>query len=145
MVGVTVGVGFNKFWLWISRVLAAGAFACASPALAATCAPATSAGTAPSSWQTYCWLDFSSYVDATARSTAGQNFSITLTDGAILTFNLQAVSTAATAVNAVASPSWSGAAVGNSAFLGIPGKPVLYTAVDNTTVVLTISGIPITP
>jgi uncharacterized repeat protein (TIGR01451 family) len=145
VVGVTVGVGFNKFRAWILRVFAALAFACASPALAATCAPATSAGTAPASWQTYCWLDFSSYVDATARSNAGQNFSITLTDGAILTFNLKATSTASTAVTAVASPSWSGAAVGNSAFLGIPGKPVLYTNVDGSTVTLTMSRITITP
>jgi uncharacterized repeat protein (TIGR01451 family) len=145
VVGVTVGVGFNNFWSWGLRVVATLAFACAAPALAATCAPATSAGTAPASWQTYCWLDFSSYVDATARSTAGQNFSITLTDGAVLTFNLKATSTASTAVTAVASPSWSGAAVGNSAFLGIPGKPVLYTNVDGSTVTLVMSKILITP
>lgn len=145
MLGVTVGVGFRTIYLWVLRALAVLAFACASPALAATCSPATSAGTAPASWQTYCWLDFSSYVDATARSAAGQNFSITLTDGATLTFNLKATSTAATAVTAVASPSWSGAAVGNSAFLGIPGKPVLYTSVDSSTVVVTMSGITITP
>jgi uncharacterized repeat protein (TIGR01451 family) len=140
---VGVGLNFIRFWMW--RIIAALAFACVSPAIAATCAPATSAGTAPASWQTYCWLDFSSYSDATARSASGQNFSITLTDGAILSFNLKATSTGATAVSAVASPSWSGAAVGNSAFLGIPGKPVLYTNISNTTVVLTISGITITP
>ncbi len=140
-----MGVDVNRVRLWVLRIVAALAFACASPALAATCAPATSAGTAPPSWQTYCWLDFSSYVDATARSAAGQNFSITLTDGATLTFNMKATSTGATAVAAVASPSWTGAAVGNSAFLGIPGKPVLYTNVNQTTVVLTISAIAITP
>lgn len=140
-----VSVGIRSFWFWVIRGIAMLAFACASPALAATCAPATSAGTAPTSWQTYCWLDFSSYVDATARSAAGQGFSITLTDGAVLSFNLKATSTAATAVTAVASPSWSGAAVGNTAFLGIPGKPVLYTSVDQSTVVLTMSAITITP
>lgn len=141
----TVGVGLNyiRFWMW--RLMAVVMLAIASPAVAATCAPATSAGTAPSSWQTYCWLDFSSYVDATARSAGGQNFSITLTDGATLTFNLKATSTAATALTAVTSPSWSGAAVGNSAFLGIPGRPVLYTTNNNSTVVLTISAITITP
>jgi hypothetical protein len=142
---VTVGVGLKIIRFWVSRLAASLLFACASPALAATCAPATSAGTAAASWQTYCWLDFSSYVDATARSASGQNFSITLTDGATLTFNLKATSTGATAVTAVASPSWSGAAVGNSAFLGIPGKPVLYTNINDTTVVLTISKITITP
>ncbi|CAN5237298.1 hypothetical protein BH09PSE3_BH09PSE3_13010 [soil metagenome] len=144
-----MGVDLKKIRLWIQRwivrLIAALVFACASPALAATCAAATSAGTAPSSWQTYCWIDFSSYVDSTARSAGGQNFSITLTDGATLTFNLKATSTAATAVNAVSSPSWSDAAVGNSAFLGIPGKPVLYTSTNGSTVVLTISGIKIMP
>jgi uncharacterized repeat protein (TIGR01451 family) len=140
-----VGVGFNFIRTWMWRLVAGMALGCASPALAATCAPATSAGTAPASWQTYCWLDFSSYVDSTARSANGQNFSITLTDGATLSFNLKATSTGATAVSAVASPSWTGAAVGNTAFLGIPGKPVLYTNIDNTTVVLTLSAITITP
>lgn len=117
----------------------------AAPAAAATCGAATSQGTAPSGWQTYCWLDFSTYNDVTARSGAGQSFNFTLTDGSTLTFNLKASSTAATAVNAIAAPSWSGAAVGNTAFLGIPGKPVLYTTTDGSTVTLTISAITITP
>jgi uncharacterized repeat protein (TIGR01451 family) len=117
----------------------------AAPAFAATCSQATSQGTAPSSWQTYCWLDFSTYVDATARSASGQNFSFNLSDGAILSFNLKATSTAATAASAIAAPSWTGAAVGNSAFLGIPGSPILYTANGTSTVGFTFSSILITP
>lgn len=127
------------FWSFFSLFCAAG------PAMAATCGAATSQGTAPSGWQTYCWLDFSTYNDVTARSGSGQNFSFTLTDGSTLTFNLKAASTAATAVNAIVAPSWSGAAVGNTAFLGIPGQPVLYTTTDGSTVTLTISAITITP
>lgn len=117
----------------------------AAPAFAAVCAPATSQGTAPSTWQTYCWLDFSTYNDTTARSALGQNFSYTLSDGAILTFNLKATSTAATAAAAIAAPSWTGAAVGNSAFLGIPNSPILYMANSGSTVTFTISSILVTP
>lgn len=111
------------------------------PALAAVCAPATSQGTAPASWQTYCWLDFTAYNDATARSGAGQNFSYTLSDGATLTFN---VKTTGAAITSIAAPSWTGAAVGNTAFLGIPNRPILYQTAAGTTQV-TISAIAITP
>lgn len=110
-------------------------------ARAATCGPATSQGTAPASWQTYCWLDFSTYNDTTARTAAGQNFSYTLSDGATLTFN---VKTTGPGINAIAAPSWTGAAVGNTAFLGIPGRPVLYQTGGGSTVI-TISSILITP
>ena len=116
-----------------------------APASAATCSIAASQGAAPSSWQTYCWFDFSTYNDATARSSSGQNFSFNLTDGSILTFNVRAVSTAATAATAIAAPSWSGAAVGNSSFLGIPGRPILYTSNSGSTVTLTFSSINIIP
>ncbi len=116
-----------------------------APAHAQSCAAATSQGTAPTGWQTYCWLDFSTYNDATARSAGGQNFSFTLSDGSVLTFNLRATSTAATAASALAAPSWTGAAVGNSAFLGIPGRPILYMANNGSTVTFTISSILITP
>ncbi len=119
--------------------------ALAAPALGATCGPATTQGTAPAGWQTYCWLDFSTYVDATARSAGGQNFTYTLTDGSTLSFNLRTTSTAATGVSAIAAPSWTGAAVGNTAFLGIPNRPVLYTTTSPSTVTLTFSAITITP
>ncbi|WP_430446896.1 hypothetical protein [Sphingorhabdus contaminans] len=113
-------------------------------AQAQSCAPATTQGTAPQGWETYCWLDFSTYNDATARSAAGQNFSFNLNDGSTLSFNLKVTPTTATAFSAIAAPSWTGAAVGNTAFLGIPGRPVLYTASAGNKSI-TFSGITITP
>lgn len=115
-----------------------------TPAHAQSCAPATSQGTAPQGWETYCWLDFSAYNDATARSGAGQNFTFNLNDGSTLSFNLRVTPGAATMFNAIAAPSWTGAAVGNTAFLGIPGRPVLYTASAGNKSI-TFSGITITP
>jgi hypothetical protein len=113
-------------------------------AQAQSCAPATTQGTAPQGWETYCWLDFSTYNDATARSAAGQNFSFNLNDGSTLSFNLKVTPTTAAAFSAIAAPSWTGAAVGNTAFLGIPGRPVLYTASAGNKSI-TFSGITITP
>lgn len=113
-------------------------------AQAQSCAPATTQGTAPQGWETYCWLDFSAYNDATARSASGQNFSFNLSDGSTLSFNLKVTPTTATAFNSIAAPSWTGAAVGNTAFLGIPGRPVLYTASAGAKSI-TFSGITITP
>lgn len=110
-------------------------------ARAATCSPATTQGTAPASWQTYCWLDFTSYNDTTARTAAGQNFSYTLSDGATLTFT---VKTSGPGITSIAAPSWTGAAVGNTSFIGIPGRPVLYQTGAGSTVI-TISNILITP
>jgi hypothetical protein len=114
-------------------------------ASAATCGQATSPGTAPSDWATYCWLDFSTYNDTLARGAGGQAFTFTLGDGSTLTFTATVTSTAATALKAVAAPSWSGAAVGNTAFLGIPGKPILYTATNDSTVTVAFSNITLTP
>lgn len=111
------------------------------PALAATnstCGPATSRGTAPADYQSYCWIDFSGYSDSAARNSAGQDFVVTLSNGAVMRFNLK--SSAAT--NTVGVPSWSGAALGNNAtFSGIPGQPVLYTANDGSTVTINLTGI----
>lgn len=115
------------------------------PASAATCSSATTQGAAPASWQTYCWFDFSTYNDGAARSPSGQNFSIGLTDGSTLTFNLRASTTATPAAAAIAAPSWSGAAIGNSSFLGIPGNPVLYTSNSGSRVTFTFSSINISP
>ncbi len=114
-----------------------------NPAAAQNCSPATSQGTAPSGWQTYCWLNFATYNDTTARSAAGQNFSFALTDGSTLSFNVKTSTTSPTIVSTPA-PSWTGAAVGNTAFLGIPGSPILYQQAGGTTV-LTFSNILVTP
>jgi hypothetical protein len=127
--------------MFVLRLLLGAWLLWASPALAANCSQAGSQGAAPASWQTYCWLDLSTYVDATARSASGQNFSFTLSDGATLTFNIKTSGSTTTAITA---PSWSGAAVGNTAFLSIPGKPIIYQTAAGTTTV-TISSILITP
>jgi hypothetical protein len=116
----------------------------AAPATAQSCAPATSQGTAPAAWETYCWLDFATYDDVAARSGSGQNMSFPLTDGSVLSLNVKVTTTTATAFNAIVAPSWTGAAVGNTAFLGIPGRPVLYTAAAGAKSI-TFSNILITP
>ena len=114
----------------------------AAPARAANCSVATSQGsTGPSSWQTYCWIDFSTYNDAVARSAGGQTISLTLQDGTIISFTLNVSGAGLTAIT---SPSWTGAAVGNTAFLGIAGKPVFYQTAAGTTTV-TFSNIVLTP
>lgn len=114
----------------------------ATPASAASCYYATSQGaTGPADWQTYCWLDFSGYVDATARSAAGQNLSYTLPDGSVLGFNIKI---SGIAVSGVAAPTWGGAAIGNTGFVGIGGRPVLYQTTWGTSNI-SITGTSITP
>ncbi|GAB4470804.1 MAG: hypothetical protein OHK0018_00280 [Erythrobacter tepidarius] len=131
----------------VRRLLAAMALLWAlmwSPAaMAQNCGQAATQGTAPASWQTYCWLNLANYNDAAARSAAGQNLSFTLPDGSALSFNARVTGTT-TAYNAVAAPSWSGAAIGNTAFIGIPGRPVLYTASAGTRTI-TLSNITVIP
>lgn len=131
------------FYAW-ARLCALWLCFVAAPAYAQSCSPASSQGTAPSGWETYCWLDFSTYNDSAARSGTGQNFSFNLNDGSILSFNLRATPTNQTAFSAIAAPSWTGAAVGNTAFLGIPGRPVLYTSTAGART-LVFSRIAITP
>ncbi len=138
------GLTIRQLSMWLARICAALLCVLATPAMAAICAPATSQGTAPPSWQTYCWLDFSTYNDATARSAAGQNMNFPLSDGSTLNLNVRTTGAGAPGVNAIAAPSWTGAAVGNTAFLGIPNRPILYTAAAGT-VTVTFSGISITP
>lgn len=139
----------DKSWAWrmlrylAQLLLAVTAFA-AMPAHAQSCGAATTQGTAPSGWQTYCWLDFSTYNDTTALSTNGQSFSFALPDGSTLSLRLKVTPNTTGAFSAVAAPSWSGAAVGNTAFLGIPGRPILYTQAAGTRTI-TISNIAITP
>jgi uncharacterized repeat protein (TIGR01451 family) len=115
---------------------------CAAPAAAANCNIATSQGaTGPGDWQTYCWFDLAGFSDATARGASGQAFSYTLPDGTIMTFRLRVTGPG---LVAAASPSWTGAAVGNTAFLGISGRPILYQTAAGTSVI-TISQIVLTP
>ena len=74
----------------------------------------------------------------------GQPFSITLSDGSIFSFTLSGSSPNADNVVAIVAPAWTGAAVGNTAFLTIPNKPILYTTAGGT-VNLTMSNIKVTP
>ncbi len=114
-------------------------------AQANSCFAATSRGAGPADWASFCWLDFSGYNDATARGAAGQPFSFTLNDGSTLSLTLRATTTANPALVAAAAPSWSGAAFGNSSFLGIAGAPVLYMGSNGATVTVTLSNIGVTP
>lgn len=128
-------------------VICGGVLLClwTAPARAANCNPASSQGTTgPANWQTYCWLDLTSYNDATAKSGPGQNFNYTLPDGTVMTFNLKVTNSGPTLTSATA-PSWTGAAVGNTAFLGIAGRPILYQTGSGGTSTVTISNIVLTP
>src|ERR1700684_3465727 len=118
---------------------------CALGARANTCAPAAVKGTAPSDFQSYCWLDFTGYSDALAQG-AGQLFSYSLPDGSTLKLTVQ-VSTNKTspAIAAHVVPSWTGSAIGHSGFDNIPGAPVLYETVSGSTVHIALSNISVTP
>jgi hypothetical protein len=114
----------------------------AGRAEAASCFYATSQGsTGPANWASYCWLDFSGYNDTAARSTGGQAMSYTLPDGTVMTFTLRI---SGAAITGAAAPSWTGAAVGNTAFLGIGGRPILYQSAAGTTTAA-ITNIVLTP
>jgi uncharacterized repeat protein (TIGR01451 family) len=118
---------------------------CAFGAGANTCGPAAVKGTAPSDYQSYCWLDFTGYSDAQAQG-AGQLFNFSLPDGSTLSLTLH-VSTNKTnpALAAHAVPSWSGSAFGHSGFSNIPGNPVLYEVASGSTVHITLANIAVTP
>ena len=108
---------------------------------AASCFYATSQGsTGPANWNSYCWLDFSGYNDTAARN-GGQAMSYTLPDGTVMTFTL---TISGAGITGAAAPSWGGAAIGNTAFLGIGGRPILYQTAAGTTTA-TISNIVLTP
>ncbi|WP_421847888.1 hypothetical protein [Novosphingobium sp.] len=114
----------------------------AGRAEAASCFYATSQGsTGPANWNSYCWLDFTGYNDTAARSAGGQAMSYTLPDGTVMTFTLKITGAA---ISGAAAPSWSGAAIGNTAFLGIGGRPILYQSAAGTTTAV-ISNIVLTP
>ena len=127
-------------WLALLAMLLVG-----SPAVAATCAAAASAGAAANGWDTYCWLDMSTYNDTTAKSAGGQVMTFNLGDGSVFNVTVKATSTTANAITAVAAPAWVGGAIGNTSFLGIPGKPIMYTTDNAANVVLKMSNMSITP
>ena len=127
--------------LWAAISLSASAFS----AHANTCAPAAIKGTAPSDYQSYCWLDFTGYSDAAAQG-GGQVFNFALPDGSAMSLTLTVTTNKTNpALTAIAVPSWSGSAIGHSGFSGIPGKPVLYEVISGSTVQVVLSGIVVTP
>lgn len=141
-----------NMWRWLARALARFGWrlllgpllvlASTGTASAANCSYATAQGsTGPSNWQTYCWIDFTGYNDVQARSASGQSYALTLQDGSVMSFVLRV---SGAAIFASATPTWGGAAVGNTAFLGIPGRPALYQSSAGTTTV-SFTGITITP
>lgn len=109
------------------------------------CYAATAGGSAASDWSTFCWLDFTGFNLNTARTGNGQSFTFILNDGSRLSLRVK-VSTGggAPGITAAAAPSWSGAAMGNSAYIGIAGQPVLYTT-NGGTVTVTLQNISVTP
>ncbi|MCU0947122.1 MAG: CshA/CshB family fibrillar adhesin-related protein [Porphyrobacter sp.] len=127
----------------LAVLLVLGALAWSPAASAQDCAPAATQGIAPASWQTYCWLNLANYNDTTARSASGQNMSFTLPDGSTLTFNARVTGTNP-AYAAVTAASWGGSAMGNSGFIGIPGRTVLYSSQPGTSTIA-ITNITITP
>lgn len=144
---ISYRVGMSDVRIALRRLFALTLLACgmmwSAGAQAQDCAQAASQGTAPATWQTYCWLNLANYSDATARGASGQNMSFVLPDGSTLTFNARVTGTNP-AYNAVTAPSWVGSAVGNTAFIGIPGRPVLYSAQAGTSTIA-ITNIAITP
>ncbi|CAN5423529.1 hypothetical protein BH10PSE16_BH10PSE16_26660 [soil metagenome] len=119
-----------------------------SMALANTCAPAVTQGTAPADYKDYCWLDFSGYNDTTALAPGGQSFNFTLPDLSTLSMTLNTtavVSTGSPQLLTKAVPSWTGSAFGNTAFLNIPGQTILYSGANGSTVKVTMSNITVSP
>lgn len=117
-------------------------------ASANTCAAAATQGTAPGDYKDYCWLEFSGYSDTLALTVAGQPFTFNLPDGSSLRMTVKTtklVGTGNPAIRTVTVPSWSGAAFGNRAFIGIPGQTVLYAGVNASRVRVTLSNISVTP
>lgn len=142
----TAGISLAKALRAFAAMACAVVFAClwSAPAQAANCHGATSQGsTGPANWETYCWLDLASYNHGVATSTNGQQFSYDLPDGTTMTFRLRV--TSGPTLTAATAPSWTGAAVGNTAFLGIGGRPILYQTADGGTSNIVISNIALTP
>jgi fimbrial isopeptide formation D2 family protein/uncharacterized repeat protein (TIGR01451 family) len=111
----------------------------ASAATGGTCGAAASQGAnGPADYATYCWFDFSGYNNTTASSAGGQAFVITLTGGSTLSFTLKVTGPALTSTTV---PTWTGAALGQSAFITIPGNPALYQTGGAGTTTVTLSNI----
>ena len=141
----TASLPKRALWIFAAAVLGWGLSPTASAATPGTCGGATSQGAdGPADFSTYCWIDFSGYNAAQATSAGGQAFTITLPGGSTLSFTLNVTSTNGGALNAVAAPTWSGAALGQTAFIGIPNSPALYQTVNATNNTVTLSNLVLT-
>jgi uncharacterized repeat protein (TIGR01451 family) len=93
-----------------------------------------------------CWFDMTGYNDTTARSPAGQPVSISLPGGYTASFTLTSRSVAGRnypIVDAFAVPIETRFAYGSSDYVGVPGRPALYSrnAGGNNGLTLTLSNI----
>ena len=127
---------------WLIVLLAAGWFAPAASAATGTCGAATGQGAnGPADYPSYCWIDFTNYNAAQATSAGGEAFTITLPGGSTLSFTLNV---SGGGLFAATVPTWTGAALGQSAFTGIPGNPTLYQTTNGTTTNLSLSNLVLT-
>ena len=104
-------------------------------------------GTGGNAANNLCWLDMSSYNDQAARTSAGQNMSATLPGGYTFTYTIKTTTPSgnlSVPARATESPTYSGAYMGNNAYVGIPGKPALgyvTTAASAKAVSFTLSNL----
>ncbi len=129
--------GMAKHWLLLVALIAGAG---AVPAGAATCLGSGGQGTASNAFNNLCWFDFTTYDDTIARSPSGQTISYSPFDGSTITFTIKVTGSA---LAAATSPPSGATAIGNSAFMGIAGKPLLVASGGTAT--LTFSGMTYTP
>ncbi|WP_205326616.1 CshA/CshB family fibrillar adhesin-related protein [Glycomyces sp. YM15] len=110
-------------------VLVAGALF-GSPAAAQT--SGCGYGTGGDLASTICWIDMSDFDQTTAMSPAGQSMSIELTPDYSMSFTFKVTPGADgyRVLQATAFPTYAKAPIGNTAYIGTPGKPALYQQVD---------------
>lgn len=114
----------------LGAVITPSIFSAAPPAAAAAQADPKGCGygTGGPDAATICWFDFAGYDQATAASTAGQNRTVSLPGGYTMTFNLFVTLSASSSTDVRAVPAYAPSLIGNSAYVGIPGTPVLRAA-----------------
>ncbi|WP_147441590.1 SpaA isopeptide-forming pilin-related protein [Mycetocola lacteus] len=78
--------------------------------------------------ETICWLDMAQFDSAQAQTPQGQAMSVDLPGGVTMSFTarLAAGADGLRPLAPAALPTWSGTPIGNSAYVGTPGKPALY-------------------
>ncbi len=78
--------------------------------------------------ETICWIDMAQFDSTQAQSPQGQAMSVDLPGGLTMSFTakLAAGADGLRPLAPVAFPTWSGTPIGNSAYVGTPGKPALY-------------------